>query len=407
MAEHVPGQPYKFKHGWIPLEGAAGGRDKVDLNSAFRTKVSYGLRNSVRPRTGESDSPKEQIKHTVPLAAPDPTSIEVDQDLRDAYGTQQAIKSGKPFYLRRKPGGQNQERFAYGPSEREWSTEPGKDGEPYMQYMPSGVKNNVAWDGSVAKTSAADNIRGAANHLDPESGYKGSLFAPTESKLSGDGVDVGDHIDLSRLPSDKRDEAQRALNAIAATHGDGNLPDIPMRMFSEPDRSEEAAYHPGDFNDAAGDFIDLNVKAKQPALTLTHEVGHFLDNRGIGGDNGGLESEIRDEDTSTGKAMTKFLRAAGESQSFQDGMDAYDKFPNYQDYWTSPPEVWARAYAQYVANKSADPVMMKQLRKAQADGVKSHSPNSTRAWIQQWQEADWPPVGQAVENVLKAQGYLG
>ncbi len=62
-----------------------------------------------------------------------------------------------------------------------------------------------------------------------------------------------------------------------------------------------------------------------------------------------------------------------------------------------PEELFARAYAQYIAVRSASPVLTAQLETVQQLGGIDHS--------RQWQDADFKEIQTAMDNLIGGMGW--
>lgn len=204
------------------------------------------------------------------------------------------------------------------------------------------------------------------------------------------------------------DAGKHALGAIAAVHGDGELPVVPV--VREASRKRHGAYFFLPL-DRSPRKITANPSSDHPELTLVHEIGHFLDHQG-------LKTGKR---TSAGFAspvdprFEAFRAAARDSQAIQEilRLSKYRavevklksgltiQYPidrRYLAYLLTPEEVWARAYAQYVALRSGDG----RLR-AQLDGLRQRL--GQIYYPVQWDEADFEPIAAAIDDLMRELGW--
>jgi len=186
-------------------------------------------------------------------------------------------------------------------------------------------------------------------------------------------------------------QVDQALAAIDRVHDDGVLPPIPVFDslgtadfgFLQPvktDRGLEAEY------------IAVRASGPWPALTAVHEIGHFLDIAALG-PVGRLATRAGDPE------MLKVLAAAEQTDAVKSLREQADQAGfaehGFLLYLLRPDEIWARAYAQFIAERSNSPLLLKGLRRAQAE-------NSDR----QWDTEDFAPVAQAIENMFAKLGWL-
>lgn len=185
----------------------------------------------------------------------------------------------------------------------------------------------------------------------------------------------------------QRMAALEALHAIERVHGAENLPTIPVHevdnvgflgqfMLDRQDRTKPLR-------------INLSKKGatKWPALTMVHEVGHFLDHSGLS------NSPARLKDRESVVEQTTEMR---------DVMAAIRDTPTFRllstPYYWNQRELWARAYAQYIAWRSGSSTL-----KAQLDKVLTHERDSTR--VRQWPYNEFAPIAGAIDKLLMAKGW--
>lgn len=183
----------------------------------------------------------------------------------------------------------------------------------------------------------------------------------------------------------QRQAALEAIRAIERVHGDGSLPKIPIHQTSGSYLGE---FVPGQKTGAA-ERINLSTQGKDrwPALTMAHEVGHFLDHSG-------LSTPSRDPRTWESSTET--------TAEMRDAMKAIRASPTYallaDPYLRSPWELWARAYAQYVAWKGGSSRM-----KGQIDKILTHADPHVRT--RQWPYDEFLTIAEAIDRLLLARGW--
>jgi len=184
---------------------------------------------------------------------------------------------------------------------------------------------------------------------------------------------------------------QTALAAIDKVHDDGTLPTIPMVSRIMPENLGEFQSRWVNGVKVATD-IAVTPKGPWPALTAVHEVGHFLDLSAIG--------DVGQFATVSGFApMRDVLRAAEGTNSIK-GLRAllpslHGEQAEFVQYLLSPKEIWARAYAQYIAQRSGNIMLATDLAKALASNE-----------LRQWTTADFAPVATAIDNMFKKLGWI-
>jgi hypothetical protein len=194
----------------------------------------------------------------------------------------------------------------------------------------------------------------------------------------------------------------RTLAAIDAVHTDGDLPNIPINATRGRRTVGQYRVMRSITGHGTPDSISCNPHTDHPHMTLAHEIGHFLDHQAMQRpDEFGSE---RDPD------FHEFLDAVKETNALQtirglmgksrvsapDGRQ-YEMSSKHVRYLLENREVWARAYAQYIAIRSGDPRLLAELN---ADR-KQFGPNFPR----QWDDADFEPVAAAIDRLLEKKGW--
>ncbi|HOQ48168.1 MAG TPA: hypothetical protein PK157_22870, partial [Bryobacteraceae bacterium] len=179
------------------------------------------------------------------------------------------------------------------------------------------------------------------------------------------------------------------LDAINKVHDDGMLPKIPLHGRTSPG---SLGVHRATRNTLTGEVrsYDIGVKADGPwpALTTVHECGHFLDCEGIGPK--GIYA------TRAGQPDMLAVLAAAEKTAAIQGLKAeLARGHRRAAELLTPEEIWARAYAQFIAMKSGDKTLLTDVA-----NVRNAHLN------RQWGEADFAPIAAAIENMFRNLGWL-
>ena len=214
--------------------------------------------------------------------------------------------------------------------------------------------------------------------------------------------------------------------AIDRVHGDGPLSPIPVTIKRMPGGRQ------GQFATYNQIPAEINMRARpdHPRLTLAHEIGHWLDQSGIGRNgaaptDGGHGQVTRWLSIWPDKAPAELLawkeavdRSAARGQladlqhqmrtkkhiefTTEDGTPNKARLsPTWLAYSLRTDELWARSYAQYIAVRSGDAGMMAELRTEQAEQRRMAVPITT-----QWQDADFVPIARAMDALFSALGWL-
>jgi hypothetical protein len=177
---------------------------------------------------------------------------------------------------------------------------------------------------------------------------------------------------------------RETVAAIDAIHGDGALPTIPVTGGAAKGYSGAFRVWPD------GRAVDIRItrNGPWPALTTAHEIGHFIDHQAIG---------TVGKFSYTEAIWADFVKAAGDSEAIQ----ALRALPRerLRDYYLRPWEIWARAYAQWIAQKSGRAEMLAAL-----DTIRTGTHPAQR--LSQWSEADFAPIAAAIEAMFTQLGWL-
>jgi hypothetical protein len=218
------------------------------------------------------------------------------------------------------------------------------------------------------------------------------------------GTPVGKALHNTTQGQIKR-EVQGAIDAIDKVHGDGALPRIPIQTFRSARTNGEFRFT------ASGRAVDIQVTktGTHPITTTLHEIGHFLEFSGIPrGPQGTREFSDRPE-------FKEWMESVKSSEAFRglrklaatktlliekpDGTKLnYTVDRAYAKYLLQPEELWARAYAQYIAKKSGSQVIMDQIDLERNE-------NSIYA-IRQWSDSDFEPILKSIDSMFAALGWI-
>ena len=201
--------------------------------------------------------------------------------------------------------------------------------------------------------------------------------------------------------------AQSAINAIAAVHGDGDLPTA--------DIVHSASKKYSGLYDGEKKQISLSPTSDNPELTFAHEAGHFLDHMTFGQ---GSAVGTRGEKIGNGsdRELDKLYSAIQSSHAVQSLKDLQQKenitvqhlgqplsYPvdkQHISYLLQAPEQFARAYAQYIAIRSNNHTM-----KGQLETMIAHQNSGKEAYTSQWTHEDFKPIAKEFDAVFKARGW--
>lgn len=198
------------------------------------------------------------------------------------------------------------------------------------------------------------------------------------------------------------DEAKAAVEAIEKIH---KVPtSVKQARIYSHDKADldgaEADFNSGSRHIRVGRGID------DPRGTLAHELGHWLDHDDLGSRQGWSSERSAKKywkayrfAVDRSKAIvdmkiamkTRIARMHGVTDSLS---AAHERWMNYA---LEGRETFARAYSQYVAIRSGDPVMLKALRDQQAR-------ERGRTLKTVWDDKDFEPIATAIDGILEGAG---
>lgn len=199
-----------------------------------------------------------------------------------------------------------------------------------------------------------------------------------------------------------------ALSAVDDVHGLGPVSSVPRIYALQDNRMRRLGVY-----EYTGDGRPYRIRIKggkaQPAgeqaLTAAHEFGHYLDHAFLtGGPQFGkwfssspAAQAFRDavNNTATVKRIRE-LRAAGDTV-LEAGGRRYNYTRRFTSYLLEDWELFARAYSQFVAKRAGHKGMLAAIKTRV-----EHEADFT-----QWPDAEFEAIEEAIEEVLRAAGYIG
>lgn len=177
------------------------------------------------------------------------------------------------------------------------------------------------------------------------------------------------------------------IDAIDQVHGDGLLRSIPFN--NKVSSKSNGTYW--SYSDAA---ISIGVRKNLPGgeLTLVHEIGHWLDHIGIPSSKK-FASESPDSPL---WAITQTIQQTNAYRALQE----FDQDISWREYALQPRECFARAYAQFIAEETEKPELLKQRDKV----INDQSPGMPA--FTQWTPEDFAPVRAEFVKVFRALGWM-
>ena len=209
--------------------------------------------------------------------------------------------------------------------------------------------------------------------------------------LEPSGTPVSNALDVRVSDKTLKEDVKHAINAINVVHGDGELMKTPI-YGRAPGRGALGCFtrYLGAGNVVAKTDIKIARFGEHRCMTTVHEIGHLLDAFGLGdGFRTGIEAATQPE-------IKRWLDAVMKTQSYRQLSEIHDSHSNYL---RNPKELWARAYAQYIARRSKDPILMDELDKM-------INCEYNKIYHAQWSDEEFSEIMVAMDQIFISKGWL-
>ena len=213
----------------------------------------------------------------------------------------------------------------------------------------------------------------------------------TDTEPAGPPVSAG--LDV-QIESDLGRSVRRTAGVIETVHG-ADLPEaLPVR---QDDGMTEGS---GRFRVRDGRAVDITMEddRRYPEIVAAHEIGHYLDYAGLPGD--GYQS--RRPTMPEMEELIDLVRATDTWRLIREAAVAAAVGGSEAVEWRRMlwrHELFARAYAQWIAWKSGDRRMLAQLR-ARTTATEE------RMQLRQWPLDEWLPIAEGMDRLFEAAGWL-
>lgn len=198
-----------------------------------------------------------------------------------------------------------------------------------------------------------------------------------------------------RLPSGPTGRPlRRAASIVDHVHADGELPVVRIELGDIVDAEAFIEFDP-DTQLPRKIVVDRN--ANDAGWSLIHEIGHLLDYSAIG-EPGAYGSPAHPllvgwREAITASGAYQRLRSLIDRENNPRRLRALARLAAYSEFW-------ARGYVQFVAIKSREPRLLKHL-----DWLR----HRTVPWAYthlQWGHADFVPIADEIDAVLRSLGWI-
>jgi hypothetical protein len=199
--------------------------------------------------------------------------------------------------------------------------------------------------------------------------------------------------------------SQAAFAAIAKVHTSSKLKNVTVQTRTA--QQMKAGHVPsnveGWYSQDQLSVLNINENAHGPTGTVVHEFGHMLDHEEFGNPAKlGSQSMASMTDPKFGAISDAIMKSdtfyAISSQSVMRDIQNANGLPDnsgMQAYLRNPPEIFARAYSQWIAQKSGDPALLAELHASQNDNP-----------FEQWTTHDFKPISKAFDKYFGDKGLL-
>lgn len=211
--------------------------------------------------------------------------------------------------------------------------------------------------------------------------------APSQTGTAAGTPLTGKLEPVPKMPKVEVERVATVLGIIDRIHGDGPLTKIPVG--NSPGHNNLGVFT---YRRYGGGAVDIQFRRPRKGtyahaeLTLVHEVGHWLDYAGQG--------KNQFASIAMSSEMQAWWKAAQASASYK----AIQSRPpsKARRYYLSVEEVWARCYAQFIAEESADSTLLQQVADIRGE-----------PWPErQWATEDFAPLREEMRKIFEARGWM-
>lgn len=288
----------------------------------------------------------------------------------------------------------------------------------------AGIQKSPIWGNSIYQRSLNDALKAAeARKQEEESARRRAQRQTRAAQAASTAAAAGSQpagTPLSKALSPYPD-IKKLVDTVAAAidkvHGDGVLPSLPIRYaINWLDRLGEGVY--GAYRRTAFDVphdILMNKRYAGKRMTLAHELGHFIDHAGLGQvgvQRFGSETEMmtawRAAVFSTPTVQTleqhrdNMLRQGYTTIQTPAGPRKVHIAPRFLNYLISDKELFARSYAQYIAVRSGDKALLRELKNEQ----KRIDIDRGLYFSHQWSDDEFEVIAKAFDEAFKQLGWM-
>lgn len=180
------------------------------------------------------------------------------------------------------------------------------------------------------------------------------------------------------------------LALIDKAHDDGALPRIPITR-EVPGRANGVYV-----SKASGRPVRIGVSTAgtNKIMTTTHEVGHFIDHHALD-----VAGRFASESSPLLAAWRRVVRESAAFRAIEEQLAiATPQTRRWFEYIADPTELWARAYAQYIATRTGNAAMLAEIATIRA--LPKVGP------LLQWTAEEFAPIAREIDEVFRLKGWI-
>lgn len=252
--------------------------------------------------------------------------------------------------------------------------------QPFWDYAPGASLASRAVDQIARKLpnlpkGISNDLQGMINQLAP-------VEAPSVQSIAA--------CFISPKTGAVKKHLTHVVEAIDKVHAVEGLPGIPVK--ASVDRKFQGKYAFNTKGEAVS--ITLSSASVNPELTLAHEIGHFIDHQVLG--EPGIYAS---EDDHLFMQWRLSVEMSAATQKLK-ALKSDNIFVARCDYYLRTREQWARSYAQWLAIRSNDPLLLAQVNNIiSGDGSESYK-------LSQWEASDFVAIAKAIDELFIQKGWL-
>lgn len=284
-------------------------------------------------------------------------------------------------------------------------------------HIQSGPNGGQFWEGEDGPGRIKDNAKKPGR--DPKTGVplKKKITEADIREKMGKGKTSGQFIDpnkkestptqagarsaLTEVPNSDTPTGKSVQNGLDAIDSVITIPEGIKKIAV----IEGGVKTSGVFNDEDG-VIRVSEGATTADVTIVHEFGHYLDANASLGDKGGEKFSSRSGSPSPKvKALLDTILASDTVKALkkaQSDAPFLSDDSNYATYLLTKHEMFARAFAQYIAVRSGNKKMQDQIANIRSGEAKPQN-NSE---LSQWSDEEFAPIAEAFDDLFREQGLL-